>query len=568
MKKIILLFFTVLLSLGAMAQCIGIAKTMVCVTGTAQIYASCALGPWIWQVSTNQGATWTTLTNNSTYSGTSTSNLTISNLNPGMTGYLYHAAATSNPTQFSDSTMLIVSFVPPSNLVFDGLAATYCLGQSALYSVSGTGGLIDDSVYFSVNNANSLEFGAFDTTNLLNFVATGTVELGAFVTNGCGTASVIPPVDITVNPLQTTLAGVAGGGASCNTFTVYPGAANTYADGTCSPIASVTPSGASPVSGSVQSCVTVAASVPTYNGIPYVARYYDVEPATNPSTATATLTLYFMQADFDAYNASRGSYPALPTGPSDATGIGNVTISQFHGTGTTPGTYVGTTGTIVPTSVTWNSTASRWEITFSVTGFSGFFVSGSSIIPLPLTLVSFTGQSTTAGNVLYWETAMEENTANFDVQRQVAGENNFQAIATVPAAGNSDQPRDYTYTDALVGITGGAVSYRLKMTDLDGNFTYSRILLLGAASVSGLAVQVSPNPFHEPVSINVTVPEGSSAILAVTDVAGHRVAEQALMLQKGTTSVAPVILANLAPGVYFLSVVTDQGKQTIQVFKD
>jgi hypothetical protein len=394
------------------------------------------------------------------------------------------------------------------------------------------------------------------------------VELGAFVTNGCGSASVIPPIDITVNPLQTTLAGVAGAGASCNSFTVYPGAANAYADGTCSPIASVTPSGSSPVSGTVQSCVTVDASVPSYNGIPYVARYYSIEPASNASTSTATITVYFTQADFDAYNAARGSNPALPTGPSDATGIANLTISQFHGTGTTPDSYVGTAGTIVPTLVTWNSTDSRWEITFSVTGFSGFFVSGGSIVPLPLTLVFFTGQSTAEGNVLHWETAMEENTENFEVQRQAAVDNSFQAIATLPAAGNSDQPRDYTYTDALTGVSGGAVSYRLKMTDLNGNFTYSRILVLGTMTVSELAVHVSPNPFHQPAAINVTVPEAGGGILTITDVAGHRIAEESLMLQAGTTSLDPSILANLSPGVYFLSVVTGQGKQTVQVFKD
>jgi hypothetical protein len=159
MRKTILLFFTFLFSLGAMAQCIGIAKTMVCTTGSAHIYVSCALGPWIWQASTNQGNSWTTLTNNSTFSGTSTSELTISTPSPAMNGYLYHAAATSNPTQFSDSTTLIVAIAPPSNLVFQGLAASYCLGESAPYSVSGTGGLIDDSVYFDVNNANALVFG-------------------------------------------------------------------------------------------------------------------------------------------------------------------------------------------------------------------------------------------------------------------------------------------------------------------------------------------------------------------------------------------------------------------------
>jgi hypothetical protein len=545
-------------------------NTSACITGgyTFLYIGANNVTSYAWQVSTDGGNTWVAATNGSTYQGSAAAEFDIFPPDFSFNLYEYRCiVSNANGSDTSHVSILFMATAPPGATTLVNPPTEACLGSTVVFHATNVGPA--DSIFWTVLGGTVSPNGLVgDSVVLVNFTSITTPQFVApgFVANGCGTFfnNSSAEAAITVNPLQSNPAGIAGGGADCASFSVFPGVATTYSDGTCSPIAAVTPSGSSPVSGSIQSCVTVDASVPSFNGIPYVARYYAIEPATNPSTSTATLTLYFTQADFDAYNVARGSNPALPTGPSDATGIANVTISQFHGTGTTPDTYVGTAGTIIPSNVTWNSTASRWEITFSVTGFSGFFVSGGSIVPLPLTLVSFTGQSTKAGNVLHWETTMEENTEDFDLQRAAEGETGFATIATVAAAGNSDRPRDYTYTDATAG---GAVSYRLKMNDLNGNFSYSRILTLGAATAAGLAVRVSPNPFLAPASINVTVSESGGAILTITDVAGHRVAEQSLTLQMGTTSVDPMILANLAPGVYFLSIITDQGKQTVQVFK-
>lgn len=46
-----------------------------------------------WQVSTNSGATWTDLTNNTTYAGTTTAMLTITGVTAGMDGYWYRSIA-------------------------------------------------------------------------------------------------------------------------------------------------------------------------------------------------------------------------------------------------------------------------------------------------------------------------------------------------------------------------------------------------------------------------------------------------------------------------------------------
>lgn len=58
--------------------------------------------------------------------------------------------------------------------------------------------------------------------------------------------------------------------------------------------------------------------MPTYNGLPYVARHYEVAPAANASTATATVVLYFLQSEFTAYNATPNHGADLPIDATDA----------------------------------------------------------------------------------------------------------------------------------------------------------------------------------------------------------------------------------------------------------
>jgi Secretion system C-terminal sorting domain len=521
---------------------------------------------YTWQVSTDGGNTWATLTDNASYTVTSPPYLFM-NTAPSWDHYKYRGIVSNSfGADTSSVATLFITSTAPGTAVFVNPPTEVCQGSTQVFHVTNVSPA-DTIVWFAQNQNISPNAVIDDSTVLISFPNSATSQevIISFILNGCGQNFTPVRTTLTVNPLQSTPAGTAGGGDVCAIYSVYPGAATIYSDGTCNPIAAVTPSGASPVSGTVQSCVTVDASVQSFNGLPYVQRHYSLEPSAGASTATATVTLYFTQADFDAYNLARGSSPALPTGPSDATGIGNLHITQFHGNGSTPDTYVGGSGDIVPATV-WNSTASRWELTFDITGFSGFFASGGSIIPLPLTLTDFTGMATTTGNLLHWETAMEENTDYFEVQRSAAG-SGFRAIATVPAAGNSDQPLSYSYTDLFAGAPVPSYAYRLKMADLDGKFMYSKIVTL-SSSFSGLSIRISPNPFHQPVAVTVTAPQAGQGSLTVTDVSGKKILVQAVALQAGENSLDASLIAALPQGMYFLSIITDREKQTVKFIKD
>ncbi|HEX6426472.1 MAG TPA: FG-GAP-like repeat-containing protein [Niastella sp.] len=170
----------------------------------------------------------------------------------------------------------------------------------------------------------------------------------------------------------------------------------------------VAPAGTNPVNGQVIKNIIIDPTVQTYNGQPYVQRHYEIEPANDPATATALVTLYFTQQEFDNFNAHPAHGAGLPANATDAAGIANIRIYQYHGFSATsvPGSYSGDGVEINPddNNVIWNSVAQWWEVTFPVTGFSGFFVSSAGFkYKQPAALTVSAGDVTTfcaGGNVL------------------------------------------------------------------------------------------------------------------------------------------------------------------------
>lgn len=556
----------------ANAQNIGYDTNVFACAGQVSYITVSPLGTYKWEVSTDGGTNWNTISDNSIYSNSTSAPLTFT-ADMSLNGYRYRCSFLDGSTYRDPSSpvILVVSSSAPPKPVFVNPVTTVCQGETILYNV--TGGLTSDSVYWGYVNTTNGDYqgngaGFNDSSMLVHFNKDGLFNVYAYAYNGCGSAG-STTVIVTANPLQPTPAGTAGGGAVCLNIPVLSGVSTVYSDAsTCSPISAVVPSGANPVTGTIQSCVTVDNAVQSYAGIPYVQRHYNLEPSTNPSTSTATVTLYFTQDDFDAYNLARGANPALPINSADATGIANLRVTQFHGTGTDPGTYVGGSGEINPddNNIIWNTSASRWEVTFDITGFSGFFVSGGSLTPLPLTLISFTGQSVAGGNLLQWTTSYEENTRNFEVQRNDGS--GFKTLTSIPAATNSHQNLDYSYTDPLPGSTTSSHTYRLKMIDIDGQFTYSKTVELGSPS-TGLSIRILPNPFTQPQSLTVSSGQPALAVVTVTDISGKTLWQQPVSLQKGdnTLDVTKTKIAALPQGMYLLSVTTDWQKQTVKFIK-
>lgn len=288
----------------------------------------------------------------------------------------------------------------------------------------------------------------------------------------------------------------------------------------------------------------------------YVKRYYEITPSTNPATATGSVTFYYTQAEFDGFNAVNAA--KLPTGPSDAAGIANLLVEKRPGTSSDvsgkPLTYPGTPATINPAdaNVVWNSSALRWEVSFDVTGFSGFFIKTQSG-PLPVTLASFNVEKQEKTALLSWTTSSEVNSVSFDIQRSANGEN-WTDIGLVATESSSKALKSYEFKD--LSPLEGQNLYRLKMVDLDGSFAYSRIQSIAFTDLANISAY--PNPARELTTVRVSKSYvGSEANLINTS--GRQLGRIRILQET-----FDVDLSSYAPGIYFLQT---QDKKTIKIIK-
>jgi len=326
----------------------------------------------------------------------------------------------------------------------------------------------------------------------------------------------------------------------------------------------ITPSaGINGLSGAVTAGVTIDNSIQTYNGAPYVSRHYDITPAVNPTTAEATVTLYYTQADFDQYNTYITTHnPGLPLLPTNGIDNGNVVITQYHGsfTGTSaPGNYSQGSQQIIP-SVAWDASNGWWAVSFPVSGFSGFYLR-TVASPLPLTLLNFAAVPQVAVNLLNWQTADETGTSRFVVQRSGNG-GGFKAIGTIAAAGQPGT-NSYSFTDAQ-RLTGDNF-YRLQMVDLDGKFTYSPVVVVRSGGTAGLTAY--PNPAKDMTSLLFGSAGGGAYSVMVYDGAGRCMDRIPGTAVPGANRL-DIDMGRYAAGIYTLIIVDKEGRRMIKIRKD
>ena len=200
----------------------------------------------------------------------------------------------------------------------------------------------------------------------------------------------------------------------------------------------------------------------------------------------------------------------------------------------------------------------------SAGGTSDFFVAkygaaNCSDSPVPLQLTAFTANWRGNDVLTRWQTAQEQNTKAFIVQRSNDAFR-FDSIGTVAAKGNSNTTRQYTFTDFAPlssdnlpsGQAGQQLStvnslfYRLKMLDRDGAFTYSPVAMVSLAASKGISIY--PNPARNVAVVSYELTLGDrQPVLEVYNITGHKLQAVALSVTAGSFALN---VSALPAGIY------------------
>lgn len=184
-------------------------------------------------------------------------------------------------------------------------------------------------------------------------------------------------------------------------------------------------------------------------------------------------------------------------------------------------------------------------------------------VALPLTLVSFTGQSVSGGVLLNWKTANEVNTQTFQVQR---GLNNIYSTIGTISAGNSSNGNAYSYTDHFSNANE-KVFYRLKITDRDGQTSFSPVITI-RVNEGNKSYSLFPNPLTGNI-LYIKIPSShvGSLMVTVSTMSGKIVEQQTIRTDGLSSDQFPLTVRTLPAGVYQVQLTEEEtGKVAVLQF--
>ena len=243
----------------------------------------------------------------------------------------------------------------------------------------------------------------------------------------------------------------------------------------------------------------------------------------------------------------------------------NAAVTLYYGIGTTDGVTDPSNLRVVKTigsGTTWvdvggtGTSAGTGTITSSV-NFTTFSVitlgnANGGTNPLPIQLKSFEAKPVASHVELKWVTASELNNDYFTILRSSDG-SEFVELGQVPGNGTTNKENKYLYVDEQPII--GRSYYRLKQTDFDNKYTYSKVVSVDVVPGLYPTIRVHPNPVNEDVFyVNL---EGYNKELdiriRILDVMGRLVTTE--IINTGATGFVELEMqkSQLSPGIYFIS---------------
>ncbi len=239
----------------------------------------------------------------------------------------------------------------------------------------------------------------------------------------------------------------------------------------------------------------------------------------------------------------------------DLTGLGPVTVSDLcllidkTGNGFADETFAA--GTIIngATSVGGNvykfsgvNLNDSWRFTLGTLNISE--------TPLPVRFLNFTATPSSGKVLLKWETAAEINNDYFTIQRSPDGIH-FDSLGFVDGAGSSTSKIKYSYVDNYP--FHGISYYRLKQTDLNGQFTYSRVIVVNLPRNENNRLSIYPNPAKDYIAVSGDASELKE--IGIFSIDGHEVKSLTTISRPDATSLL-IDISALPPGMYIIRTLT------------
>jgi endonuclease I len=187
-------------------------------------------------------------------------------------------------------------------------------------------------------------------------------------------------------------------------------------------------------------------------------------------------------------------------------------------------------------------TVSEWD-SKSQDDVSGLGTPG----PLPIELLSFNAHYKNQSVYLNWQTASETNNDYFSIEKSNDAEN-FEIIASIPGAGNSIMLRKYELVDRDIQNVG-SLYYRLKQTDYDGAYSYSKVINV---NITQDVFRIVKSYFRDgTLVLQLTSPSDYKMQLEIIAMNGQKIKAESVLVSKGQMEYE-FNISSMSTGIYMI----------------
>ncbi len=285
-----------------------------------------------------------------------------------------------------------------------------------------------------------------------------------------------------------------------------------------------------------------------YNGeYTLMERHYRISPEIAPQSMVS-VRLYFTDGEYQ--NLTGNNSPME----------NELSVVRYSGTGEDD-VYDPTEGgdlTFITTTLGTDFGVNYVE--FQVDDFSEFWIRDTAIL-IPVELVSFNAINRERDVQLLWQTATEQNSDYFEVQRSRNGVD-FESITKVQAAGTSSTIQNYEHIDEQP--FSGNSYYRLEQFDTDGSSTYSRTVAIYRKPL-GVDFNVYPNPAKDEIFIDYKDGLLGDLQCQIYNTLGQEIYKTSWTIPTNNQIMIPV--SQLSDGVYFIHLRNGIHRETIEFVK-
>jgi len=218
-----------------------------------------------------------------------------------------------------------------------------------------------------------------------------------------------------------------------------------------------------------------------------------------------------------------------------------------------------------PDGITWttrNSAADLgWEsvvygngrfVAVAAFGGSGNRVMTSDNTVLPLEWLKISGNRTAIGTTRLQWFVQEYQVKDYSIEKSTNG-THFTPLATLTSKGNGKN--NYSFTGEQ--IVNGTYWFRIKQTDLDGRFTYRKVLQVKSTGVGH--VKLYPNPTSDQIVLTVDRTKVGKQVVITSSNGKH------MQQIKISSEVIRINISSFSAGSYSLRITGEAPVQFIKV---